>query len=158
MTLKPKNPNESKAEMTVRMFPSDANPNGNVFGGEILKQIDLIAGLVAQRHARMNTVTASIDRVNFLKPVFVGNAIILSAKINYVHRSSMEIEVKVESEDLMNGNITLTNTAFVTAVALGPDGKTREVPPLLLETETEKKRFAEGEKRMNQRLKERKTK
>jgi acyl-CoA hydrolase len=144
--------------MTVRMFPSDANPNGNVFGGEILKQIDLIAGLVAQRHARMNTVTASIDRVNFLKPVFVGNAIILGAKINYVHRSSMEIEVKVESEDLMNGNITLTNTAFVTAVALGPDGKTREVPTLLLETEAEKKRFAEGETRMNQRLKERSTK
>jgi acyl-CoA hydrolase len=158
MTLKPKSPKESKAEMTVRMFPSDANPNGNVFGGEILKQIDLIAGLVAQRHARMNTVTASIDRVNFLKPVFVGNAIILNARINYVHRSSMEIEIKVEAEDLMNGNITLTNTAFVTAVALGPDGKTREVPPLLLETKEEKKRFAEGEKRMNHRLKERNTK
>ena len=158
MTLTPKSPNESKAEMTVRMFPSDANPNGNVFGGEILKQIDLIAGLVAQRHARMNTVTASIDRVNFLKPVFVGNAIILSARVNYVHRSSMEIEIKVESEDLMSGNKTLTNTAFVTAVALGPDGKTREVPPLLLETEEDKKRFAEGQMRMNQRLKERGTK
>jgi acyl-CoA hydrolase len=158
MTLKPKSPKESKAQMTVRMFPSDANPNGNVFGGEILKQIDLIAGLVAQRHARMNTVTASIDRVNFLKPVFVGNAIILNARVNYVHRSSMEIEIKVEAEDLMNGNITLTNTAFVTAVALGPDGKTREVSPLLLETEEEKKRFAEGEKRMNDRLKERNTK
>jgi len=158
MTLKPKSPKESKAQMTVRMFPSDANPNGNVFGGEILKQIDLIAGLVAQRHARMNTVTASIDRVNFLKPVFVGNAIILNARVNYVHRSSMEIEIKVEAEDLMNGNITLTNTAFVTAVALGPDSKTREVPPLLLETEEEKKRFAEGEKRMNDRLKERNTK
>ena len=158
MTLNPKSPNESKAEMTVRMFPSDANPNGNVFGGEILKQIDLIAGLVAQRHARMNTVTASIDRVNFLKPVFVGNAIILNARVNYVHRSSMEIEIKVESEDLMNGNRTLTNTAFVTAVALGPDGKTREVPPLLLETEEDKKRFTEGQIRMNQRLKERGTK
>jgi acyl-CoA hydrolase len=157
MALKPKSPNESKAEMTVRMFPSDANPNGNVFGGEILKQIDLIAGLVAQRHARMNTVTASIDRVNFLKPVFVGNAIILNARVNYVHRSSMEIEIKVEAEDLMNGNITLTNTAFVTAVALGSDGKTSEVPPLLLETEEEKKRFAEGEARMNRRLKERNT-
>ncbi|MBI3640736.1 MAG: acyl-CoA thioesterase [Thaumarchaeota archaeon] len=158
MALKPKSPNESKAEMTVRMFPSDANPNGNVFGGEILKQIDLIAGLVAQRHARMNTVTASIDRVNFLKPIFVGNAIILNARVNYVHRSSMEIEIKVESEDLMNGNRTLTNTAFVTAVALGPDGKTREVAPLLLETEEDKKRFTEGEKRMSQRLKERNTK
>jgi acyl-CoA hydrolase len=155
MTLKPKSPKESKAEMTVRMFPTDANPNGNVFGGEILKQIDLIAGLVAQRHARMNTVTASIDRVNFHKPVFVGNAIILNARINYVHRSSMEIEIKVEAEDLMNGNITLTNTAFVTAVALGPDGKTREVSPLLLETEEDKRRFAEGEARMIQRLKER---
>lgn len=158
MTLNPKSPNESKAEMTVRMFPSDANPNGNVFGGEILKQIDLIAGLVAQRHARMNTVTASIDRVNFLKPVFVGNAIILNARVNYVHRSSMEIEIRVESEDLMNGNKTLTNTAFVTAVALGPDGKTREVPPLLLETEEDKKRFSEGEQRMNRRLRERSTK
>src|SRR5712692_7340091 len=148
MTLKPKSPKESKAEMTVRMFPSDANPNGNVFGGEILKQIDLIAGLVAQRHARMNTVTASIDRVNFLKPVFVGNAIILNARVNYVHRSSMEIEIKVEAEDLMNGNITLTNTAFVTAVALGSDNKTREVPPLLLESAGEKKRFNEAEARM----------
>ena len=158
MILSPKSPNESKAEMTVRMFPSDANPNGNVFGGEILKQIDLIAGLVAQRHARMNAVTASIDRVNFLKPVFVGNAIILNARINYVHKSSMEIEIKVESEDLMSGNKTLTNTAFVTSVALGPDGKTREVPPLLLETDDDKKRFAEGEQRMIRRLKERSTK
>jgi len=134
MVLPAKSPNESKAEMTVRMFPSDANPAGNVFGGEILKQIDLIAGLVAQRHSRINAVTASIDRVNFLKPVFVGNALILNARLNYVHRSSMEIEVIVEAEDLMTGRRTLTNTAYVTSVALGPDGKTTEVPPLLLET------------------------
>lgn len=155
MVLTPKSPNESKAEMTVRMFPSDANPAGNVFGGEILKQIDLIAGLVAQRHARVNTVTASIDRVNFLKPVYVGNALVLNARLNYVHRSSMEIEIRVEAEDLMTGRKTLTNTAYVTAVALGPDGKTIETPPLLLETEDDKKRFAEGEKRMLQRIKER---
>jgi acyl-CoA hydrolase len=156
MVLPSKSPNESKAEMTVRMFPSDANPAGNVFGGEILKQIDLIAGLVAQRHARVNTVTASIDRVNFLKPVYVGNALILNARLNYVHRSSMEIEIKVEAEDLMTGRKTLTNTAYVTAVALGSDGKTTEVPSLRLETHEDKKRFAEGEKRMLQRLKERK--
>ena len=155
MVLPAKSPNESKTEMTVRMFPSDANPAGNVFGGEILKQIDLIAGLVSQRHARVNTVTASIDRVNFLKPVFVGNALILNAKLNYVHRSSMEIEVKVEAEDLMTGRRTLTNTAYVTSVALDPDGKTTEVPQLFLETEEDKKRFAEGEKRMFQRIKER---
>lgn len=155
MILLPKSPNESKAEMTVRTFPSDANPAGNVFGGEILKQIDLISGLVAQRHARVNTVTASIDRVNFLKPVYVGNALILNARLNYVHRSSMEIEITVKAEDLMTGKKTLTNTAYVSAVALGPDGKTIEVPPLLLETEDDKKRFAEGEKRMLQRIKER---
>lgn len=138
MTLPAKSPNESKAEMTVRMFPSDANPAGNVFGGEILKQIDLIAGLVSQRHARTNTVTASIDRVNFLRPVFVGNALILNARLNYVHRSSMEIEIRVEAEDLMTGKKTLTNTAYVTVVALGPNSRTTEVPPLLLETEEDK--------------------
>ena len=155
MVPAPKSPRESKAEMTVRMFPSDANPAGNVFGGEILKQIDLIAGLVSQRHARTNTVTASIDRVNFLRPVFVGNALILNARMNYVHRSSMEIEITVEAEDIMTGKKTLTNTAFVTVVALDPSGKTTEVPSLLLETDEDKMRFSEGERRMMQRLKER---
>src|SRR5437016_9893857 len=156
MVLSAKTPEESKAEMTVRMFPSDANPAGNVFGGEILKQIDLIAGLVAQRHARTNTVTASIDRVNFLKPVYVGNALILNARLTYVHRSSMEIEIRVEAEDLMTGTRTLTNTAYVTVVALGNDGKTIGVPPLLLKTDDDKRRFEEGEQRMMQRLRERK--
>ena len=156
MVLNAKTPEESKAEMTVRMFPSDANPSGNVFGGEILKQIDLIAGLVAQRHARTNTVTASIDRVNFLKPVYVGNALILNARLTYVHRSSMEIEIRVEAEDLMTGTRTLTNTAYVTVVALGNDGKTIGVPPLLLKTDDDKRRFEEGEQRMMQRLRERK--
>ena len=156
MSLEPKNAEESKAEMTVRMFPSDANPAGNVFGGEILKQIDLIAGLVAQRHCRKNAVTASIDRVNFLKPVLVGNALIMNARLNYVSHSSMEIEVRVESENLMNGNKILTNTAFVTSVALDDFGKPASVPPLLLVTDDDKKRFAEGEQRMLQRKKERK--
>ena len=154
--LAPKSPEESKAEMTVRMFPSEANPAGNVFGGEILRHIDLIAGLVAQRHSRTNAVTASIDRVNFLRPVYVGNALILNARLTYVHRSSMEIEITVEAEDLMTGKRTLTNTAYVTSVALGSDGKTTEVPPLKLETEDDKRKFTEGEQRMLQRLKERK--
>jgi acyl-CoA hydrolase len=157
MSLNPKSSEESKAEMTVRMFPSDANPAGNVFGGEILKQIDLIAGLVAQRHCRKNAVTASIDRVNFLKPVLVGDALILKARLNYVSHSSMEIEVKVEAENLMTGIRTLTNTAFVTSVALDDSGKSVKVPPLLLMTEEEKKRFAEAEQRMLQRKKERKS-
>lgn len=155
MDTSPKSPRESKVQMTVRMFPSDANPAGNVFGGEILKQIDLIAGLVSQRHCRTNTVTASIDRVNFLKPVYVGNALILNARLTYVHRSSMEVEIIVEAEDLMTGKKTLTNTAYVTVVALGPDGRPVEVPQLILETGEEKQQFEKGRKRMVQRVQER---
>ena len=83
------------------MLPSDANPLGNVFGGMILRYVDLLAGLVANRHAgHANIVTASIDSMTFLKPVYIGNALILKARINYVRRSSMEVEVKIEAEDL----------------------------------------------------------
>ena len=152
--LDAKSPSVSKAEMTIRMFPSDANPSGNVFGGQILKHIDLIAGLVAQRHAQTNCVTASIDRVNFLKPVFVGDALVLHARLNYVHRSSMEIEIKVAAENLMKGTSTLTGTAFVTVIALDKGGKPTQVPKLLLESEEDKKKFAEGKARMEKRAKE----
>jgi len=147
--LKPldaKSPSVSKAEMTIRMFPSDANPSGNVFGGQILKHIDLIAGLVAQRHAQTNCVTASIDRVNFLKPVFVGDALVLHARLNYVHRSSMEIEIKVAAENLMKGTSTLTGTAFVTVIALDKEGKPTQVPKLLLESEEDKKKNLQKER------------
>ncbi len=145
----------SKSEMTVRMFPSNANPSGNVFGGYILKQIDLVAGLVAQRHAQTNAVTASIDRVNFLKPVFVGEVLVLHARLNYVHRSSMEIEISVSAENLTKGTSTLTGTAFVTMVALDKNGKPTQVPELILESEEDKRKFAEGKLRMEQRIKER---
>jgi acyl-CoA hydrolase len=137
------------------MMPTDANPKGNVFGGAILKHVDLIAGLVAKRHAgHANAVTASIDRMTFLKPVFIGNALILSAHLNYVRKSSMEVEVTVESEDLDDGMRVRTGTAFVTMVALDKYGKPTEVPHLVLETEDEKKRFADAERRMEQRLRE----
>ncbi|MCH7968402.1 MAG: acyl-CoA thioesterase [Thaumarchaeota archaeon] len=145
----------SKSEMTVRMFPSNANPSGNVFGGYILKQIDLIAGLVAQRHAQTNAVTASIDRVNFLKPVFVEDVLVLHARLNYVHRSSMEIEISVSAENLAKGTSTLTGTAFVTMVALDKNSKPTQVPELILESEEDKRKFAEGKLRMEQRIKER---
>lgn len=143
--------------MIVRMFPEHANPAGNVFGGEILRQIDLVAGLVAQRHARANTVTASIDRVDFLKPVYVGSALVLNARLTYVGKSSMEVEVRVESEDLIKGTRTLTGTAFVTAVALDRKGKPSAVPSLDLITDEDRKKFEQGKKRMEQRKKERKS-
>jgi acyl-CoA hydrolase len=146
---------ESKAEMTIIMLPSDANPKGNVFGGVILKYVDLIAGLVAKRHAgHANVVTASIDRMTFLKPVFIGNALILFARLNYIRRSSMEVEVNVESEDLDDNTHVHAGTAFVTMVALDKYGKATEVSPLLLENDEDNRRFQEGESRMLSRLKE----
>ena len=155
--MKPKTPQESGAETTVLMMPSDANPMGNVFGGVIIKHVDLIAGIVAKRHSgHGNLVTASIDRVTFLRPVFIGNALVLSARINYVRRSSMEIEVDIDSEDFDGGGRARvrTGTAFVTMVALDKDGRATKVPKLLLKTKEDKKRFSEGEKRMMTRLRE----
>lgn len=137
------------------MLPSDANPKGNVFGGVILKHVDLVAGVVAKRHARnTNCVTASIDRMTFLKPVYIGNALILSARLNYVHRSSMEVEVTIEAENLDDGTKVHTGTAFVTTVALDKNGRPTEVPQLVLKTADDRRRFREGEARMYSRLKE----
>ena len=150
-----KSPSESHAEVIVRMFPSDANPAGNVFGGEILKHIDMVAGIVAQRHSQSNAVTVSMDSVNFLKPVFVGNVLSLNARINYVHNSSMEIEVKAEAEDIVTGIRTVTGTAFVTFVSLDSHGKPMPVPKLALKTDDDRIKFEEGKVRMDRRLKNR---
>jgi acyl-CoA hydrolase len=142
-------------EMTVMMLPSDANPMGNVFGGSIMKYVDLIAGLVAKRHARnTNCVTASIDRMTFLRPVYIGNALILSARLNYVKRSSMEVEVTIESENLDTGTRVRTGTAFVTMVGLDREGKPTEVPSIKLDSPDDTRRFNEGELRMRTRLQE----
>ena len=151
-----KSPSESHAEVIIRMFPSDANPAGNVFGGEILKHIDMVAGIVAQRHSQSNAVTVCMDSVNFIKPVYVGNVLKLNARINYVHNSSMEIEVKAEAEDIVTGIRTITGTAFVTFVALDKNGKPTAVPKLLLRTDEDRTKFEEGKLRMQERLKNRK--
>ena len=153
--IREKSPSESHAEVIVRMFPSDANPAGNVFGGGILKHIDMVAGIVAQRHSQSNAVTVSMDSVNFLKPVFVGNVLSLNARINYVHNSSMEIEIKAEAEDIVTGIRTVTATAFVTFVALGKNGKPNPVPNLSLKTDEDRVKFEEGKSRMEKRLENR---
>lgn len=155
--LPPKSPDESRAEVIVRMFPSDANPAGNVFGGEILKHIDMVAGIVAQRHSQSNAVTVRMDSVTFLKPVFVGNVLKLGARINYVHNSSMEIEVRVEAEDIMTGVRTVTGTAFVTFVGLDGSGRPSHVPKLDLRTDEDRAKFEEGRARMQERLQNRRT-
>ena len=150
-----KTPDESKAEVIIRMFPSDANPAGNVFGGAILKHIDMVAGIVAQRFSQTNAVTVSMDKISFLKPVFVGNVLCVKAQVNYVQKSSMEIEVNVEAEDIAKGTRVHTGNAFVTFVALDDNGKPTAVPTLRIETPEDQKRFDEGKIRMERRLKER---
>ena len=148
-----KRPDDSQSETAFIMLPSDANPKGNVFGGTILKHVDLIANLVASRHAtHANTVTASIDKMTFLKPVYNGNA--LALQLNYVKRSSMDVEVTVEAENLDTGERVLTGTALVTTVALDENRKPIEVNPLILKTDEDKKRFDKAESRMMNRLKE----
>ena len=150
-----KTPDDSKAEVIIRMFPSDANPAGNVFGGAILKHIDMVAGIVAQRFSQTNAVTVSMDKISFLKPVFVGNVLFVKAQVNYVQKSSMEIEVNVEAEDIAKGTRVHTGNAFVTFVALDDNGKPTAVPTLRIETPEDQKRFDEGKIRMERRLKER---
>lgn len=129
------------------MFPSDANPAGNVFGGAIVRYIDEIAAAVAQRHARCNVVIASIDRMDYHHPVKVGDLLTLKASVNHVGNSSMEVGVRVEAENPMTGETVHAASAYATMVALDKNGKPTVVPRLLPETEEEKRRYAEAAER-----------
>jgi len=142
---------ESRVEMVHFMFPMDANQAGNVHGGTIMKLIDTAAGIVALRHCRTNVVTASMDRLDFYEPVFVGELLILRASINYVGTTSMEIGVRVESENLLTGEIRHTNSAYLTMVSLDEDRKPMPIPKIVPETEDEKRRLEEGRTRAQRR-------
>ncbi len=137
------------------MIPQDANPAGNVHGGVIVKIIDEAAGVVALRHTRANVVTASIDRMDFHAPVFVGDLLFVKASLNHVGRTSMEIGVRVEAETLLTGEIRHAASAYLTYVALDPHGTPQEVPPLILETDEERRRHREARSRRDIRLAER---
>jgi Acyl-CoA hydrolase len=142
-----KSPSESYSEISRLMLPPDANPMGNVFGGTILKMIDEIGGIVAVRHCRKNVVTASIEHMDFLYPVHIGNLVKLKARLNFVGRSSMEVGVEVYAEDLLKDEIHFTGRAIITLVAIDENGKPTDVPRLKSETEEDKKLFEEGYQR-----------
>lgn len=147
---------DTSVVMAQVMNPQDANPAGNVHGGLIMKLIDTAAGAVAIRHCRCNAVTASIDRLDFHNPVFVGDFVTLRASLNLVSKSSMEIGIRVESENLLTGERRHTVSAYMTFVAIGKDGKPSAVPPLLLETDEEKRRNKEAYARRQARQSEKK--
>jgi uncharacterized protein (TIGR00369 family) len=149
-------PRECRIVISHMMLPQDANPSGNVHGGVIMKLIDSAAGVVAIRHARSNVVTASIDRLDFHHPVYVGNLVTLEAQLNWVGKSSMEIGVRAESEDLVSGLIRHVATAYLTFVALDENGRPQKIPPLPLLTEDDQRRFRMAAARREDRLQQKK--
>ena len=144
----------SRATIIRQMMPSDANPHGNVHGGVIMRTVDEVAGLVAHRHARRNVVTARLDRMDFLEPVFIGNALTLDARLCFTGRTSMEIVVDIHAENLDTGEVVHTGTAWVTMIAINDRGKPVAIEPVLPETEEEKRLFDLARARYEARRKE----
>jgi uncharacterized protein (TIGR00369 family) len=147
---------DSSITIIQQMTQEDANLAGNVHGGTIMKLIDNTAGLVAARHTGKNVVTASLDRLDFHSPVYVGNLLRLTASINFIGRTSMEIGVRVEAENVYTGEVRHTASAYLTYVPLDENGKPAEVPPVQFETGDEKRRNCEAQERRKRRLAERK--
>lgn len=143
---------ESLVEMTEIVLPEDTNPRGSIFGGRVLALVDKCAAVAAMRHARAEVVTVSVDSVDFLSGVHVGNVLVLHGRINAVFGTSMEVEVEVHSEDPLTGARALTTRAFVTMVAVGPDGRPIPAPRLTLVTDQERERAAAAESRRRLRL------
>jgi len=142
--------------MAQLVLPHEANVHGTVLGGTVMHWIDLAAAVTANRHCRRPVVTAAIDELSFLAPIHVGQLALIRARITLVDRSSMEICVEVESEDLLTGERRHTSTAFVTFVALDPaTGRPTPVPPLVLETDEERAEHARALARRHLRLERR---
>ncbi len=148
---------DSATEMAQPVLPQHANVHGSVLGGTVMHWIDLAAAVVANRHCRRPVVTAAMDELSFLAPIQVGQLALIHARITLVDKSSMEIRVEVESEDLLTGERRHTSTAYVTFVALDPvTRRPVAVPPLILETEEERREHAAAQERRRRRLEHRK--
>jgi len=143
---------ESAVVLSQFMQPEHANNLGNVHGGWLMKLIDEAGGLCATRHARRPAVTVAVDSLTFLSPVHVGDLVTFSARLTYAGRTSMEAEVNVEAENILTGEKTATNSAYLVYVALGEDNRPTEVPPLILETNAERQRFERARQRQAERL------
>ena len=141
--------------MVQLVLPNDANTLGNVLGGMVLHWIDLAAAVVAHRHCRTEAVTASIDQVSFLAPIKVGQLAVITGRMTFAGRTSMEIRVDVQREDLLTGERVQTSTAYLTFVSIDKRGRPRTVPPLLPETEEERREARHAEARRAERLKAR---
>ena len=153
--MKPKPVSESYAVLSHLMGVTDANNVGNIHGGIIMKLVDEAAGLAAIKHSGRLSVTAGIDRMNFMFPIHLGEVVTFRASVNAAWRTSMEVGVKVEAENPLTGAVRHTNTAYLTMVSLDQDGHPAPVPPLLASTPAERRRMREAEMRRANRLAER---
>lgn len=150
--MMPKTPKDSSVTMTEIVLPSDANALGTIFGGKIMAWIDIAGAIAAGRHARRVVVTASIDALHFVAPVKVGHVVHIRAAVNYAGKTSMEVGVRVDSENPVTGESHHTATAYATFVALDDHGKPTPVPPIHPETPEEKRRFESAVKRRESRM------
>lgn len=150
--LRPKPVSASRTELVEVVLPNDANPLGNVLGGRVMHLIDIAGAIAAHRHANSLVVTASVDHIDFRHPIKVGNLIVLKSQVNRVFHTSMEVGVEVYSEDVLTGERVHTSSAYVTFVAIGPDGRPRPIPPLRVRTPAERRRYREAGLRRRIRL------
>lgn len=148
---------DSQITLNQLMLPYHTNPMGSIHGGEIMRLVDETGGLCAIRHAQQPVVTLAIDSMTFHSPVYVGDLVSFSASLNWVGRSSMEVGVRVTAENPLTGELTHTNSAFVVYIALDEAGRPTEVPRLILETQEERRRWAEAEARQKRRLDQQRT-
>ena len=153
--MEPKPVAESAALLAHWMGPVDANGSGNIHGGVIMKLIDEVAGVAAVKYSRSRVVTVGMDRMAFLVPIVIGDLVTFKGMVNAAWHTSMEIGVRVESEDPRSGEVRHTNTAYLTFVALDDDGRPAPVPPAVATTPTERRRMREAEIRRANRLAER---
>lgn len=143
---------ETYHEYTELTLPNDANQLGSLFGGKLMQYVDLAASISAARLSRSAVVTASIDSLVFLRPIRIGQLVVIKSAVNRVFRSSMEIGVKVFVEDLPTGEVSHVSSAYLTFVALDASGRKLEIPPVIPETDEEKRRYEQAAERRAYRL------
>jgi acyl-CoA hydrolase len=142
----------SQSEYSEICLPNDSNPLGNMLGGHVMHLVDLCGAIAAMRHARCVVVTASVDQMTFLHPIPIGALVTLKSQVNRVFRTSMEVGVKVWVENLQTGDIKHTSSAYLTFVGLDSAGNRVLLPPVVPETDEEKRRFEQAAERRAYRL------
>lgn len=142
----------SRTEMLEVVLPNDTNPLGNVLGGRVMHLIDMAGAIAAHRHSQSHVVTVSVDNLDFVHPIHVGQVIALNSQVTRAFRTSMEVEVKVYLEDYITGQRRQTSSAFVTYVAVDSEGRPSPVPSLIVRTAAEKRRYREALERRRRRL------